>query len=736
MEVDGQEGFDEQLYNRQTYAIGADAQKRLGKTDVLLCGMTGLGLEIAKNIILTGVRSVTLFDPDNVKWNDLSSAFYFTEDDVGSNRVDSCVSKLQELNKYVRVSKLDKSTLTHDDIRDWKGASVAQDSESQQVIVYIDHPTSQLKEVNSFCRENGVKFISSESRGLAGCIFVDDGPEHTVFDVDGEEVKSLLVTGITSDSSTPTVTIQDNARHDLSDGDAVMFTDLPDLPALHNDTVEVSNPIVFRVKVKSPICFILYTEGSDGNLIPFDTSSMRYSRGGYVTQVKLPKKMKFDPLEQSLCHPEFLITDFAKMDAPGTLHLLFLALHEFEKLHGHLPAAHNSTHADEVLQLAKTFHSGLSSLSFDDDLIVKLAAVSSGNINPMAAILGGFTAHEVLKAASGKFTPIHQWFYFDARELLMSPSPAPETCQPQCNRYDGSVAIFGSEFQKRISTSKLFVVGSGALGCEFLKNFSMMGVGTDSGGVVVTDMDGIEKSNLSRQFLFRTKDIGSLKSEVAAAAANAMNPDMKIKHLTEKVAPETEHIFNDDFWESLDVVVNALDNVIARLFVDAQCVHYRKPLLESGTLGSKGNVQVVVPHITESYGTKRDPPEQSIPHCTLKNFPNAIEHTIQWARDSFEGLFTNVPRDVNCYINDQNFLNQLEAEANTRQATLNGIRHAMIVERPKSFQDCIGWARRKFDAFFTNEILQLLHNFPLDRRSNEGELFWSGPKRPPQAIMV
>ncbi len=53
--------------------------------------------------------------------------------------------------------------------------------------------------------------------------------------------------------------------------------------------------------------------------------------------------------------------------------------------------------------------------------------------------------------------------------------------------------------------------------------------------------------------------------------------------------------------------------------------------------GTKGNVEVVLPYLTESYS--RDPPEKCIPVCTLKNFPNAIEHTLQWARDDFKGLF-------------------------------------------------------------------------------------------------
>lgn len=79
-------------------------------------------------------------------------------------------------------------------------------------------------------------------------------------------------------------------------------------------------------------------------------------------------------------------------------------------------------------------------------------------------------------------------------------------------------------------------------------------------------------------------------------------------------------------------MTNALDNVVARQYMDRRCVFYRKPLLESGTLGTKANVQVVIPHLTESYSSSQDPPEKSIPMCTLKSFPNAIEHTIEVSR--------------------------------------------------------------------------------------------------------
>lgn len=84
-----------------------------------------------------------------------------------------------------------------------------------------------------------------------------------------------------------------------------------------------------------------------------------------------------------------------------------------------------------------------------------------------------------------------------------------------------------------------------------------------------------------------------------------MNPALNTMAHTNRVGPETEGVYNDAFFEALDFVANALDNVDARLYMDRRCIYYRKPLMESGTLGTKGNVQVVLPNLTESYGSSQ-----------------------------------------------------------------------------------------------------------------------------------
>jgi len=209
-----------------------------------------------------------------------------------------------------------------------------------------------------------------------------------------------------------------------------------------------------------------------------------------------------------------------------------------------------------------------------------------GQISSMCAVIGGITAQETLKACSGKFMPIKQWFYFDAAECLPDEIDV-EEFEPTKTRYDGQIAIFGKTIQKKIMSLKYFLVGAGAIGCEMLKTFAMMGLGAGpDGGVHVTDMDQIERSNLSRQFLFRETDIKQSKSTCAARAVKTMNPQFNVKAWNVRVGSDTENVFTDDFWDSLYGVCTALDNVQARLYVDQRCVFYSKPLLESGTLGT------------------------------------------------------------------------------------------------------------------------------------------------------
>jgi ubiquitin-activating enzyme E1 len=180
-----------------------------------------------------------------------------------------------------------------------------------------------------------------------------------------------------------------------------------------------------------------------------------------------------------------------------------------------------------------------------------------------------------------------------------------------------------------------------------------------------------------------------MKSDRAALAVQRMNPDLEghMVTLKERVSPETENVFNEDFWRNLDGVTNALDNVEARTYVDRRCVFFQKPLLESGTLGTKGNTQVVLPHLTESYSSSQDPPEKEFPMCTIRSFPNKIDHTIAWAKEyMFEKLFVKAPQTVNLYLTQPQFIENSMKQGGNQKETLETIRNYLTTERPRTFE--------------------------------------------------
>jgi ubiquitin-activating enzyme E1 len=108
MQVDesvvGNNDIDESLYSRQLYVLGHEAMKRMGTSNVLIVGMKGLGVEIAKNIALAGVKSLTLYDPAPAVISDLSSQFFLHPEDVGKSRAAVTAPRVAELNAYTPVS--------------------------------------------------------------------------------------------------------------------------------------------------------------------------------------------------------------------------------------------------------------------------------------------------------------------------------------------------------------------------------------------------------------------------------------------------------------------------------------------------------------------------------------------------------------------------------------------------------------------------------------------------------
>ncbi|KAJ7559513.1 hypothetical protein O6H91_04G088900 [Diphasiastrum complanatum] len=705
--------IDEDLHSRQLAVYGRETMRRLFGAHILISGLQGLGVEIAKNVILAGVRSITLHDTGYVSAWDLSAQFYFSEADIGRNRALACVDKLKELNTAVNVLTL-VDELTEDALSIY------------EAVVFTNTSLETAIRFNDYCHTHKppIAFIRADIRGVFGSVFCDFGPAFTVLDADGEEPHTGIIASISNDNPA-VVSCVDDERLGFEDGDMVVFTEIHGMEELNDGKPR-------KVKCTRPYSFLLEED---------TTAFSPYERGGIVTQVKQAKVLNFKPLKEALGSPgEFLLSDFAKFDRPPLLHLAFRALDEFLVEMNHFPVPACDADAEKLVNIARHINenAGGGKLDIIDDSILKqFASGSSAVLNPMAAMFGGIVGQEVVKACSGKFHPIFQFFYFDSLESLPSETLSEEDVKSSGLRYDAQVAVFGRQLQNKLESAKVFVVGAGALGCEFLKNLALMGVAcARQGKLTVTDDDVIEKSNLSRQFLFRDWNIGQAKSTVASAAAIAINENFRVEALQNRVSPETENLFDDAFWENLDLVINALDNVNARLYVDSRCVYFQKPLLESGTLGTKCNTQMVIPNLTENYGASRDPPEKQAPMCTVHSFPHNIDHCLTWARSEFEGLLEKNPAEADAFLSKPEQYKSSMKSAGDAQArdTLERIVECLVTERCATFEDCIYWARKRFEDYFANRVKQLTFNFPEEAVTSTGVPFWSAPKRFPKPL--
>ncbi len=711
------EQIDEGLYSRQLLVLGARAMASMAGARVFLSGLGGLGVEIAKNIVLGGVRSFTCHDTAVCREDELN--FFVTAADVGRNRAEVSCPLLADLNPYV---KLDWSS------EPLTAACLEAVLGSFSLVILTETPLRLCCEVDAFCRGRGIKFIAAAVMGVFSWSFVDVGSQHEVHDVNGEAVADIKVAQVAASEGEYLVKTLEAEPHDLQEGDIV---------ALGGGQARV-------VKVVKSDQFVI-------DKLPGD--SLRVTE--FVKMKQVVEVAHMSMAESMAAKPKVVGSDFSKSASAGSLFLALLAVDEFRQQNDSLPRAWNAEDAADVVVRARrrlpfaiedSLFGEISVDELDVALVQAVASTAAGCLHPLCAFLGGAVAQEAQKAISGKFMPQNQWALFDAREVLASQSPAFDAAafRPAArpSRSEALRICCGDAAVQQLSNTSLFMVGVGAIGCELMKNFAMLGVATVEDAVVrITDPDLIEKSNLNRQFLFRPSDISQPKSSTAARVIARMNPEMHVVATLDKVGPETESKYSDAFFDKIDVVVNALDNVQARQYVDSRCVALGKPLLESGTLGTKGHVQVILPHLTTSYTDNRDPPGKDIPFCTLKSFPNKIEHTLEWSKDlAFEKQFVQKPAELNRILQQGATVVSTLLEHPQGSSFAKTVKRAirMLHARPASFADCVAVARHKFEHYFANAPKQLLHLFPPNHTVKDGGAdvpFWTPPKVAPVPVV-
>ncbi|OLN86717.1 Ubiquitin-activating enzyme E1-like [Colletotrichum chlorophyti] len=281
-----------------------------------------------------------------------------------------------------------------------------------------------------------------------------------------------------------------------------------------------------------------------------------------------------------------------------------------------------------------------------------------------------------------------------------APAPSQPAAQTTLQQRPASVRTrdrfyqqsLGGSLNSNVKKARVLMVGAGGIGCELLKNLVLTGFGE----IHVVDLDTIDLSNLNRQFLFRYEHIKKSKALVAKEAAQPFNPKVKIvaHHANIK---DTQ--FNVKWFRDFNIVFNALDNLEARRHVNRMCLAADVPLIESGTTGFNGNVQVIKKGVTACYDCTPKETPKSFPVCTIRSTPSQPIHCIVWGKSYLLNEIFGTSEDESGFDNSADADNAKEIEELKKEAAaLRVIRESLGTE---------AFPQLLFDKVFNTDIVRL-----------------------------
>ncbi len=193
----------------------------------------------------------------------------------------------------------------------------------------------------------------------------------------------------------------------------------------------------------------------------------------------------------------------------------------------------------------------------------------------------------------------------------MADSPQPLLRPDQFDRYRRHLNLpeFGVEGQCRLLESRVLLIGAGGLGCPLAQYLAAAGVGT----LGLVDFDVVDASNLQRQVLFGTRDVGRPKVDVARERIEAMNPDVDVRTFRERVTSDNAL----ELFAGYDVVVDGTDNFPTRYLSSDACVMLGKPTVYGAILRFEGQASTFDGSRGPCYRClfPEPPPPGSVPSC-------------------------------------------------------------------------------------------------------------------------
>lgn len=301
-----------------------------------------------------------------------------------------------------------------------------------------------------------------------------------------------------------------------------------------------------------------------------------------------------DPYRQLLLAARARITEIEPNEVDFDRHVIVDLREPYELAVGMLPGAHAITLRD--------LPDRISTVTSDNDASLVLYCAVGERSAIGAAILEDHGFTNVVSLAGG----IKRWMS-EGRNTVAASSLTTE----QRNRYARHIVLpsVGTVGQQKLLDSRVAVVGAGGLGSPVIMYLAAAGVGT----LVVIDDDSVELSNLQRQIIHSTDDIGRPKTGSAAETAHRINPEAAIEFHQVRLAADNV----EDLLRGCDVVVDGTDNLPTRYLLNDAAIRLRLPVVHGSVFRFEGQVSVFQPYSGPCYRClfPEPPPADLAPSC-------------------------------------------------------------------------------------------------------------------------
>ena len=181
----------------------------------------------------------------------------------------------------------------------------------------------------------------------------------------------------------------------------------------------------------------------------------------------------------------------------------------------------------------------------------------------------------------------------------------------QLERYSRHIILkeIGVKGQKKLAAAKVLIIGAGGLGAPAAMYLAAAGIGK----IGIADADKVDLSNLQRQIIHTTNDLGKPKVESAAETMRSINPDVEVETYNEFIY--SKNIL--DIISDYDFVLDGTDNFPAKFLINDACVMANKPFSHAGIIRFKGQLMTVIPRESPCYrcAFKEPPPKGAVPTC-------------------------------------------------------------------------------------------------------------------------